>query len=408
MSRFLWTQKQDTGPSGRFGHAMAYDADRAIVVLFGGCSSESQNDTWEWDGEYWTQMADIGPSARFLHALVYDGERKRTVLFGGKRNGSPVGDTWQWNGEDWTQVNDEGPAARSEHSMAFDTERKRIVLFGGQSDNQQLHGDTWEWDGQSWTQQQDVGPSPRRGHTMAYDSKRKRTVLFGGQSQAAPMGDTWEWNGSIWTQMADFGPDASIGAAMAYDGENVLIYGGISSLAAEPAPEVFGNTWEWDGKHWTQRQDIGPGPRWRHAVAFDSKIGCLVLFGGIASFAPPDQRATDARRDTWESSESGSKDTADTVTLGSFTFAPPGPVGFDTPVTAILTLTGPSPAGGTVVTLVPDAPLPGIPTSMTIQPRATVGQFTFNAPFMGLGGQFKIKATAGGVTITAVIFIAVT
>ena len=29
MSRFLWTQKEDIGPSARFGHAMTYDSVRS-------------------------------------------------------------------------------------------------------------------------------------------------------------------------------------------------------------------------------------------------------------------------------------------------------------------------------------------------------------------------------------------
>src|SRR5215831_16296220 len=116
MSRFLWTQKEDTGPAARFGHAMTYDNDRSLVVLFGGHSGEQAlNDTWEWDGEYWTQMADIGPSPRSGHAIVYDGEHRQTVLFGGAGKGSPpqLNDTWAWNGEDWTQIADEGPSART-------------------------------------------------------------------------------------------------------------------------------------------------------------------------------------------------------------------------------------------------------------------------------------------------------
>ena len=62
----FWTQKEDIGPSARFGHAMTYDSVRSRNVLFGGSLSvgdqlASVNDTWEWNGEFWTQMADIGP-----------------------------------------------------------------------------------------------------------------------------------------------------------------------------------------------------------------------------------------------------------------------------------------------------------------------------------------------------------
>jgi hypothetical protein len=63
MAKLFWTQRQDMGPSGRFGCGMAYDSARQHVVLFGGADVSGQNvfnDTWEWNGNFWTQMADIG------------------------------------------------------------------------------------------------------------------------------------------------------------------------------------------------------------------------------------------------------------------------------------------------------------------------------------------------------------
>src|SRR5215207_3406817 len=107
--RWLWTQKQDIGPSPRSGHAMAYDAAHQRVVLFGGETRVGrQNDTWEWDGRAWTEVADTGPSARSFHDIVYDDARQRLVLFGGNDADGVCGDTWEWDGEDWTQVADIG------------------------------------------------------------------------------------------------------------------------------------------------------------------------------------------------------------------------------------------------------------------------------------------------------------
>src|SRR5262249_32272141 len=106
MARFLWTQRQDVGPSPRFGHAMAYDTSRHRSVLFGGDAGAGAllGDTWAWDGEYWTQVADTGPSARRDAGLAFDGARVNSVLFGGSGGVNTVlGDTWVWNGEDWTQ-----------------------------------------------------------------------------------------------------------------------------------------------------------------------------------------------------------------------------------------------------------------------------------------------------------------
>ena len=36
--RWLWTQKEDIGPSPRYGHGMVYEDARQRVVLFGGWS----------------------------------------------------------------------------------------------------------------------------------------------------------------------------------------------------------------------------------------------------------------------------------------------------------------------------------------------------------------------------------
>jgi len=59
------------------------------------------------------------------------------------------------------------------------------------------------------------------------------------------------------------------------------------------AVRQFGDSWSFDGIHWTQVQDIGPVPRLSHAVTFDSARNAVVLFGGLD--------ATDANLgDTWE------------------------------------------------------------------------------------------------------------
>src|SRR5918998_1290718 len=107
--RWLWTQKEDIGPSPREGHRMAYDAARQRVVLFGGRGKAgSTNDTWGWDGGAWTQVADTGPGPRFDCGLAYDDSRQRVVLFGGLEFGPGVttffSDTWEWDGTEWTQI----------------------------------------------------------------------------------------------------------------------------------------------------------------------------------------------------------------------------------------------------------------------------------------------------------------
>ncbi len=282
MAHFLWTQKQDIGPPGRHGVAMAFDATRRRVVLFGGRtnSAEMMNDTWEWDGNVWVQAADAGPPARCLHALAYDSRRERTVLYGGSGGmGSStdlLGDTWEWDGNEWTQMADTGPAVRSNHAVAFDTKRRRIVLFGGSSGIIPL-GDTWVWDGTEWTQEQDSGPNIRDNHRMVYDIARDRIVLFGGLANYPVrdfVNDTWEYDGTRWVHVADTGPPPRSGHGMIYDGAKVLLFGGADSGSS------FGDTWEWDGTHWRELQNMGPAPRAFFGMAHDGVRKHTTLYGG--------------------------------------------------------------------------------------------------------------------------------
>ena len=128
MESWLWTQKQDIGPSPRFGSSMAYDSSLKRIILFGGGLdwNITKNDTWEWKDNTWTQIADSGPSPRVHYAMEYDSSRK-----------------WDWDGSNWTQRQNMGPSSRSGYSMAYDSERKRVVLFGGAGSSGYL-GDTWE------------------------------------------------------------------------------------------------------------------------------------------------------------------------------------------------------------------------------------------------------------------------
>jgi hypothetical protein len=79
----------------RSQHALAYDAARQRVVLFGGWNTGYLFDTWEWDGGTWSQRSpSASPSARFGHALAYDVARQRVVLFGGQGPTGHLSDTW--------------------------------------------------------------------------------------------------------------------------------------------------------------------------------------------------------------------------------------------------------------------------------------------------------------------------
>ncbi len=181
-----WVQKTPaTSPPARYNLAMAYDSARGRVVLFGGYSYDGTGhrlaDTWEWDGDTWAQRTpETSPPARDRHALAYDAARQRVVLFGGWTDPAlRLADTWEWDGDSWIQrTPGMSPLSRANHAMAYDSARGRVVLFGGEGFGGVFLADAWEWDGNTWVQRA-ASPSSRTGHAMAYDSARGRVVLFG-------------------------------------------------------------------------------------------------------------------------------------------------------------------------------------------------------------------------------------
>jgi hypothetical protein len=301
MDRLLWTQKQDIGPSARAGVAMTFDAKRQRTLLYGGgAATGASGETWEWDGAFWVQVQDIGPGPRASHAMEFDASRSRTVLFGGLVGNRLAVDaaTWEWDGADWTQVADTGPAGRHATVMCFDVKRQRVILFGGALVDGTLLNDTWEWDGQDWTQLDDVGPSPRHAHAMCFDAHRGRTVLFGGSGRGA-LADTWERDGDHWAQVANAGPEPTVGATLTFRTGHSVLFGGMSDLGA-PVPTIREGTWEWDGEHWTQRQNMGPPARAFHGASYDSGRRRVVVFGGTdVAIGAPDA-GQHLFGDTWE------------------------------------------------------------------------------------------------------------
>ena len=380
---------------------MTYDSTRSRVVLFGGDPlSNLLGDTWVWDGSFWTQIDDIGPAPRRDSALVYDTARQVAILFGGRSAQGALGDTWQWDGAEWTQLSESGPAARFTHAMAFDSTRNRTVLFGGSSGAASL-SDTWEFDGQDWTQQEDTGPSARAAHSMTFDSTNARVVLFGGADAGSKgLGDTWGWSGSAWQQIAEFGPPNRLGAAMVAMNTSLVLFGGVSTNATEPPAQVFADTWEFDGKHWTQRQDIGPGPRRDLAMAFDSGRNRVVLFGGLR--LPPAAQIDVAALsgETWE--HAGDQPAPPPPPPGNLAVASIQPSFSNGALTVVINLNGPAPSGGAdvLVTVAAQGTI-GTPAHHTIAAGSTSETFTLEVPVLPPGG-LLISAQCGNTPAVSV------
>jgi uncharacterized protein (TIGR03437 family) len=194
----------------------------------------------------------------------------------------------------WTrQIPSNFPSARSGPAMAYDSAHSQVVLFGGSFGG--VSNDIWAWDGSNWSEKSPQNRPPARvDHAMVYDSAHGQTVLFGGFPSTFvlgdPFGDTWVWDGSNWTQKGPQNtPSGRRRHAMAYDSAHghVVLFGGIGF-----DNEILSETWTWDGSNWTQKSPSNsPSARFGHAMAYDSAHSQVVLYGG--------QDAAIAFNDTW-------------------------------------------------------------------------------------------------------------
>lgn len=268
-------------PSGRLGHAMAYDSWRDRVVLFGGLEPGivPKSDTWVFDGTSWTQLATAhSPPPRAGHTMVFDPGTGRILLFGGD---SHVGshyfdDTWQFDGSDWIErAPATVPRPRKSHAIAYDPVAGAPLMFGGRSDSApSVLGDTWTWDEAAGDWQQlspSISPGARYVAALAADPVNGGLVLYGGSDGS---NETWLWDGSTWSQaFPPNDPGARRDHTMTTDPvrRRVVLFG--STTVAD--------TWEWDGSDWLLRAPVTqPSPRIDQDAVFDTRRERLVMFGG--------------------------------------------------------------------------------------------------------------------------------
>src|ERR1043166_5354215 len=101
-----------------------------------------------------------------------------------------------------------------------------------------------------------IAPSPRFGHEMAFDSARGVSVLFGGYDNISTYNETWEWGGGApgassegsWSLRTPFfSPTPRIDHAMAYDSRRgvTVLFGG------DNFDQLNNETWEWNGTNWS-------------------------------------------------------------------------------------------------------------------------------------------------------------
>lgn len=270
-------------PSPRFAHALAYDAARERVVLFGGTTGSVGKaamlaDTWEWDGRRWRRVDVPGPEPRAYAAMAFDPARKVVVLNGGRTDrNTTLADTWEYDGKAWTRVVEKGPIGRDHHSLVYDPVNRVLLTFGGW-DGAATRDDLWRWDGKAWLLISEGGPASRSAYGMAWDDDRATVLLYGGTNVDARHADLWEWDGRRWQVLTD--PYANPNRnhfTMHYDParRRVLAFGGLDRRhqATDSMLVLHGNRFHpWEGDR--------PAPRFNHALVRLGSGSLALLFGG--------------------------------------------------------------------------------------------------------------------------------
>lgn len=352
IDQLNWTQVDNAAPTARYFHAMAFDRDRNVLVLFGGNTGEA--DTWEWNtisGEWHLAAPQgAGPSRRGGHAMAYDPIRHVTVLTGGAYDGTVYGDVWEWNGVAWTQRAGAAqlPQPRFTHGMVFDAQQGKIALYGGTSTLPDAVK-TLVYDGNTWTLvATGTHPAVQFNSAMAYDTARGVSVLataelsgnstrtfeygFSGgvwnwvlRSFATPVpagrshprmvydesrhvcvfhggtaSSTWTYDGSVWTSFSSSGFSRTR-EALAYDPlhAEVLMYSGnFSDNGCECS--AGRSMYAWGGSSWSPRWSAPAiNPTYMAGIAFDEHRGRTVVYGG-RQLNPSGYSGVTPSSQTWE------------------------------------------------------------------------------------------------------------
>jgi hypothetical protein len=85
-------------------------------------------------------------------------------------------------------------------------------------------------------------PSRANAPALVFDSLRNATVLVGGLVEGQTYLETWAWEGEWWRRIDAPGPRPRMSAGLAFDSRRgrIVLFGG-GNLTG---------TWEWDGRTW--------------------------------------------------------------------------------------------------------------------------------------------------------------
>src|ERR1044072_7735276 len=97
----------------------------------------------------------------------------------------------------------------------------------------------------------------------------------------------------LWTQKEDIGPAPRYASSMVYDSslKRVVMFAG-----SDTNYNWLKDTWQLNGTEWTQIADTGPSGRAAHQMAYVIETRKIILFGGYSMSNGSEQ----LYGDTWE------------------------------------------------------------------------------------------------------------
>lgn len=263
--RWHLTVPAASGPGPRRAHGMAYHPAERRLFLAGGVGTATDGrdiqhcDTWLYDGRRWARAAD-GPCGDGA-SLVYDSARQAMLWIEGPQlpfssatRGQPLR-IWRWTRNAWVLADSSGPRFAQRARPAFDAARSVLVVLVFEGPD----AGVWEWDARRWRHVDGAGPSPRNLPGFAYDPRLRRTVMAGGRRLAdrAFLADVWAWDGGRWTELGASGetlPSARSHATLVTDAASErLLYYGGTAGGV-----LFRELWQFDRQGWRLTGDPSP------------------------------------------------------------------------------------------------------------------------------------------------------
>ena len=273
-------------------------ADSLHRLLLTNCFDQedlaSVETVWAWDGIAWELLSEDGPPANVVTGFAWDADRNVLVRYGGipvpSQECSP--ETWEWDTTEWREVDAEPPGPCDHLELAWDASANRTLLVGG-GRGQNLVAGTWAWDGTAWAELTDAGPPPRAHHGFVADEAGRRVLLYGGLDTSRVLDDLWAWDGSAWEELliAGEGPGSRSHHGVAAGANGVLLFGGATSTSTFGS--LVDETWLLVDEEWSVVEGPGPSARGLPALGYDPDRGVFVLHGGFGADGA-------ALGDTWE------------------------------------------------------------------------------------------------------------